>query len=611
RNKAFKKEGTFKTNAVNHVCDQLMNICFFNKSESEFAKKVSYIAELFFTTYGLEYESIDSLDQLSDANHRRPDLIMFYGTREDYRILKEKSSSTCHLLFVSQLINQVFEAHPPQVKILKQKGTDYSIPILFALPGQEQESSYIVEEKSGKRYPGISIKNNNGKMEITSYVDFFASSFYLLTLQEEKGTERFFAKGSWREKEGLHQIPLVNHYFKVLFDLICLVAKEGRMPLLWKSFWPSGTNMAVTLTHDVDILAQWILYIIFRKWTLLKKGNLKALAKMISKLPGYFFRKNKSSYGVDLLLDEEKSRGYNSTFFFLAGKPSWKTIIQSDITYSTEKAEPAVRKILSNQGEIGLHGSRKSYLSQEVMRSEKEKIDGLLPQPSIGVRQHFLHLKQPDTWRFQSRIGFFYDCSLGYPDRSGFRSGFAFPFQPFDTEGDEEIPIWELNTNIMDQTYDKYDHKNTGQIKEEINQLFNQMESTGGGLITLLWHTNVLEEFGFIGFLKLYAEILDELKKKEMFVSNGENIVRFWTSRREVKLLEEKSEKNIWQWEFQAGSPVEGLTFSMSRPYEGKFRIKVKGVKASVEINQSRALITFPRLEQNQNFKIILTSEGA
>ena len=234
-----------------------------------------------------------------------------------------------------------------------------------------------------------------------------------------------------------------------------------------------------------------------------------------------------------------------------------------------------------------------------------------MPHPSIGARQHFLCLKPPDTWRHQSRLGFLYDCSLGYPDRSGFRSGLAFPFKPFDTERDEEIPIWELSTNVMDQTYDKYDPKNIGQIKEEIKHLFSQVESSGGGLITLLWHTNVLEEFGFIGFLKLYADVLDELKKKKTFVSNGENICGFWKARQEVKLKERKAEKNMWQWEFQARSSVEDLTFCLSRPFEGRFRIKVEGAKASVELDQSKALLTFARLEQNQSFKIILISEGA
>jgi hypothetical protein len=587
-----------------------MNICFFNKSEREYTNKVNYVAELFFSTYGLEYDSIDSMDQLSDANHCRPDLIIFYGTREDYQILKEKFPSTYHILFISQLMSEVYESNPPQAKILRQKGTDYSIPVLFALPGSEEESSYTVEEKSGKQYPGIVIKRNEEFLEIESHVDFFASAFYLLTLQEERGKVRFLAKGSWREKDGLQRIPLVNHYFKILFDLISLAAKEGRMPLLQKSFWPSGADMGVALTHDVDILGHWFLYIIFRKLKLLKKADFKALMKLISKFPGFIFRKNKSSYGVNLLLEEEKSRGYNSTFFFLAGEPSWRTIIQSDITYSVKKAEKAVRKILSHGGEIGLHGSRKSYLNQEVLQAEKEKIDGLLPHPSIGTRQHFLHLKSPDTWRFQSQLGFLYDCSLGYPDRSGFRSGFALPFHPFDTEKDEEVPIWELNTNIMDQTYDKYDPKNTGQIKEEINHLFDQVEKAGGGLVTLLWHTNVLEEFGFIGFLKLYGEVLDELKKRKAFVSTGENIAGFWKARKEVKLKGEKAEKNLWQWDFQTGSPVEGLTFCMSLPYEGKFRIKVEGTQADVTMEQLKTSVRLPRLVENQNFKIILTSEG-
>jgi hypothetical protein len=101
-----------------------MNICFFNKSEREYTNKVNYVAELFFSTYGFGYDSIDSIDQLSDANHRQPDLIIFYGSREDYRILKEKFPSICHLLFIPQLINQVFATNPPPVQALRQKGTD-------------------------------------------------------------------------------------------------------------------------------------------------------------------------------------------------------------------------------------------------------------------------------------------------------------------------------------------------------------------------------------------------------------------------------------------------------------------------------------------------------
>ncbi len=588
-----------------------MNICFFAKTEEKYEKKISYIVDLFFSTYGLDYRAIKSADQLKRTDFPRPDLILFYGNQDDYRRLKEEAPLGCHFLLVSSLFSQVFEPTPPEVKRLKKKGTDYSIPILYSFPAPEQECLYAIEEKSGRQYPGIVIAKNEGKTEIACYADLFASSFYWLTLQEEKDQDRFKARGSWREREGLHRIPPVNHYFKLLFDLVQLVAEKERIPLLYKGFWPSDSNLAVALTHDVDILAQWIPYLVFRKWTLLRKGRFTALTKMILRLPGFLFKKNKSLYGVNLFLAEERSRGYNSTFFFLAGAPSFKATLKSDITYSIRKAEPAIQRILENQGEIGLHGSRKSYLSQEVMRAEKENLDRFLPYPCIGTRQHFLCLKKPSTWKYQSQTGFLYDCTLGYPDRSGFRSGFAFPFQPFESQADKKIDIWEINTNVMDQTYDKYDPKTIDQIKEEIDRLFLQLESSGGGMLTLLWHTNVLEEFGFLGFVKLYGEVLESLKTKNAFVSTGENIVKYWKARNEIRLLERKVEKDLWQWKFQAVSPIKDLTFCMKQPREGRYRIQVDGVNASIKTEYPEARIILPRIESNQSFRIILTSEGA
>lgn len=588
-----------------------MNICFFAVTEEKFASKISYIADLFFSTYGLDYRTIHSPDQLAQGDFPKPDLIIFYGRSEDYQSLKGKLPSGFSLLFVTQLFHQIFDQSTPELKKLKRNGTDYSVPIPFACPSGEKDGSWMIEEKTGREYPGIVIDKLEEKIDIRCYADLIASSFFFLTLQEEKGKERFIARGNWREQEGLHQIPLVNHYFKLLFDLVQQVAKEERIPILYKGFWPSGSNLAVALTHDVDILGNWLLYMIFRKWTLLKKGRIKDLIKMISKWPGFLFKKDKSLYDVNLLLDEERKEGYNSTFFFMAGEPNLKTTLKSDITYSINKAESVIKKILETRGEIGLHGSLNSYASKVAMQAEKEKLDRFLPHPSAGTRQHFLYLKIPETWRLQSESGFLYDCTLGYPDRSGFRSGFAFPYQPFDTQTDEKIDIWEINTNVMDQTYDKYDPKTIEQIKDEIDRLLLQLESSGGGLLTLLWHTNVLEEFGFPGFVKLYGEVLDSLKRKKAFVSTGENIVKYWKARNEIQLLDKEVEKNLWLWKYQTKSPIMNLTFGVFQPNESKIHIRVDGANALVGTDKHEVLITFPSLVQNQSFQIILTSEGA
>ena len=592
-----------------------MKICFLAQAEEEYEPKIRYVVELFFSTYGLDYQPIKSLHQLFEAKSPPPDLLLVYGNGEDYQDLKEKIPPGCHLFFVSKLVQQALDPRPPQVKRLKQEGTDFSLPILYAYPTPKQKCYFLVEEKSGRRYPGISIEKSDDQMRIACFVDFFASSFYLLTLQEEKegyeknGGARFLAQESWRDKENALQIPLVNHYFKILFELIQMVAKEKGVPLIYKKFWPSGSNLAVALTHDVDILDKWSFYALFRMWTLLKRGDFKALIRMLSKLPRFLLKGNKSLHGTGLILEQEKTKDFNSTFFFLAGKSNLKTILRSDITYSVNKTKPVVEQILNSQGEVGLHGSRNSHLKKKELMKEKESLNKFLPSPCTGIRQHFLFLKAPQTWRFQSESGFLYDCTLGFPDRSGFRSGFALPFQPYDLQTDKEIGIWEINTNVMDQTYDKYDRKGKGQIKREIEKLQDQLESAGGGLLTLLWHTNVLEEFGFSDFLDLYGELLEDLSQKEAFVSTGENIVRFWKARKEVKLLKKELGNNLWRWIYQTASPIADLTFCLNLPSDGKFRIQVDGAKALIKTDMEEALITFPGLDQKQDFQISLINE--
>ena len=592
-----------------------MNISFLTKTEKRYERKIRYVVDLFFSTYGVHYQPLYSLDQLLEAKSARADLLLCYGSWEDYQDLKERILPDCHLLFISQLFQQIFDPKLPEIKRLKREGTNFSLPVLYASPGPMQNSLYLVEEESGRVYPGISVEKSEKGWRIVCSADLFASSFYLLTLQEEKSGsgqkegERFLGEGSWREKENVHHVPLVNRYFKILFELLQMVAQEGRIPLISKRLWPSGSKLAVALTHDVDILDKWSIYVPFRMWVLLKRRGLKALIGMFLKLPGFIFRRNKSLYGIDLILEKEKRRGFDSTFFFLAGSPNLKAILRSDVTYGMKRGKLAVEKVLSSKGEVGLHGSMISHLNKGVLNKEKESLDEFLPSPCVGIRQHFLRLQIPQTWRSQSEIGFLYDCTLGYPDRSGFRAGFALPFQAYDVEADEEIGIWEINTNVMDQTYDKYDRKGKEEIKREIERLRDQLESANGGLLTLLWHTNVLEEFGFPGFVDLYGELLEGLFQRKAFVSTAEGIVRFWAARREVRLLESNVKKHSWQWGYQTNSPVADLTFSVTLPQRGKFHLDVDGAEASISMDPKEALITLPRLDRKQTFMISLTSE--
>jgi hypothetical protein len=185
----------------------------------------------------------------------------------------------------------------------------------------------------------------------------------------------------------------------------------------------------------------------------------------------------------------------------------------------------------------------------------------------------------------------------------------ALPFQPYDLQTDKQVGIWEINTNVMDQTYDKYDRKGIEQIRKEIGKLLSELEKANGGLLTLLWHTNVLEEFGFPDFLNLYEELLDELSRRKAFVLTGEGIVRFWSARKEVKFVERTAKHNLWEWRYRNESPVAHLTFGLTLPQREKWSLQVEGADASIQKGPMEALITFPKLDRKQSFKISLIRE--
>ena len=53
-------------------------------------------------------------------------------------------------------------------------------------------------------------------------------------------------------------------------------------------------------------------------------------------------------------------------------------------------------------------------------------------QDAVGRPQHFLRWANPDTWRNWDAAGLSYDCTLGYSEAVGFRTGTCHPYRVFD-----------------------------------------------------------------------------------------------------------------------------------------------------------------------------------
>jgi hypothetical protein len=240
------------------------------------------------------------------------------------------------------------------------------------------------------------------------------------------------------------------------------------------------------------------------------------------------------------------------------------------------------------------------------MGKEKNILEEVSGKIVTGIRQHYLRFNFPQTLYLQESLNFSYDCSLGYPDASGFRSGLGFPFYPYDDSTEKVIKVLELNTTIMDQTYVKYKKHDLSQMKKEIIEILTKVEECGG-MVNLLWHTNTVDEFAFFGFMNLYDEILKYLKQRKALVSSAEKIARYWQKReRLVQINSLKLEDKNYLWEFEPEDTLEKATLEIDIPRAGSYKIRAENVQSTIEISEDRVLIGLSGLKPGQKFKIYL-----
>jgi peptidoglycan/xylan/chitin deacetylase (PgdA/CDA1 family) len=590
-----------------------MEIWFYIGSAHKYKPRLKYIVEMFFSIYGLKFSYLDSMEKNTDAMVSRDDLLIVYDKIDRLPYFSGLAINRFDLFFMADLFSEVYEHQtPPVFKRLRRKDSEERIPLPFNLPVEGEDELYSVEDKE-MRYAGITWKVKDN-IEAVFYTDLLASSFYFVSMQEEIRSSkkdkhnRFRAEYSFRGKEGLIDYPLVNRYFKILFELIQKRFLNRDLPLIRKSFWPGGTTLGCVLTHDVDIIEKWVGYAFFRGFQLLSKMRVGSFFVIIKNIIGGILKGKNPALSFDSIIEREREMGFNSTFFFLSGKPNLKSFLDLDITYdlTRKKNREILKKIVSEDCEVGLHGSYHSFSDLNRMGKEKKYLEEVLGNNITGIRQHYLRFNFPQTLYLQESLNFLYDCSLGYPDASGFRSGLGFPFYPYDDSTEKAIKILELNTTIMDQTYVKYKKHDLTAMRREILKILNEVEKSGG-MVNLLWHTNTVEEFAFSGFMSLYDEILAHLKQRKAFVDSAEKVAHYWKKREGLVQIDGlKSEDKRYLWEFETKDTLEKATLEIHLARADSYMIRSENVQITIEKNEKRVLIGLSDLSPGRKFKIYL-----
>lgn len=284
--------------------------------------------------------------------------------------------------------------------------------------------------------------------------------------------------------------------------------------------WPDGKKFAVCLTHDVDRVKKTYQYITHFVKT-----------KDLYHIKSFFTRKHDPYWNFEKIMNIEEKYGVRSTFFFLNESKRFNVFRPDDwklslgrYNFNEEKIAEIIQKLHAGGWEIGLHGSYESYKNKELLVIEKKLLEDILSDEVIGIRQHYLNLSTPDTWRIQENVGFNYDSSFGSSNEIGFKENKYLPFRPFNNS------FLVLPLTIMDSAlFQKNESVEDAWVK--CRELIKQAKKHSA-LLTVLWHQRVFNEKEFSNWSLIYEELIKICKQNNAWITTAREIERWWNNKR-------------------------------------------------------------------------------
>ena len=356
-------------------------------------------------------------------------------------------------------------------------------------------------------------------------IDVFGSAFHLLTGIEEIARpahevhDRFPASASLSVLEDFVERPLVDEYVDLLW---------AAMSSLWPGLSRRPTQYRLRLTHDID-----------RPWAswghsarsvarsaggdLLRRRDPGLAARRISSwFEARAGRADQDPYATyDFLMDTSERHGLRSVFYFMAGNHPGDI----DFRYRLSDAPfvGILRRIHERGHEVGLHASYGSHRSADRVRSEFASLRlsceaAGFEQASWGVRQHYLRLANPTTWRNQEEAGLSHDSTYGFAERVGFRAGTCREYPVFDVIERRALKLRERPLVAMDGTLLEYMGLGLDEAAGRLRRIADACRREGGDAV-LLYHNDTVARASVRAH---YRELVEDLARSTSDLPNGD-----------------------------------------------------------------------------------------
>jgi peptidoglycan/xylan/chitin deacetylase (PgdA/CDA1 family) len=290
--------------------------------------------------------------------------------------------------------------------------------------------------------------------------------------------------------------------------------KLGVEPRRW-----GGARFAVALSTDVDVPWRWTRRAVLGSAARFKgaalKGRARAAyseARALAAVPLHKLRGSDPYWRFEQVTAELNRRGARSTFFVMAGH---RHSADGPAPELYDRLRPRLVKTLLECGaEVGLHGSYTAADDPSQLALEAERLRDLAGEVT-GHRYHYLRLDLQRNLAAIQKLGFSYDCSLGFPDRPGFRAGIAQPFRPWDFGADRPFDLIEIPLAVMDATLleERYLGLSARQAEPRLLTLLDWARDNGGAF-SFLWHPGSFDPAQARGWDKLFFRLVEAVQER-------------------------------------------------------------------------------------------------
>lgn len=358
----------------------------------------------------------------------------------------------------------------------------------------------------------------------------------------------FFFLSSWSERLARNQqesralygnsiyarlaIPqnIVDLYLERLLAELRRLCDRLGMPAWKRLTWPGGSQYAVVLSHDVDFLPQGTLDLAkqgaktFLRHLIRERAPMEALRAMAGLAKAVALRRD--PYGcVPELIERERTLGVRASFQVAVARRH-----PLDVNYDieNERIRSYLQAIRIADFDLCLHGSYRSTENPAWYVEEVNRLRRRLGTPR-GSRQHFLSFDYDALFRAQEMAGIEYDMSMGFPDRTGPRAGFSYPYFPYCLDEGRPYNVVQVGLLMMDVTLRSYMRLNAKQAWKSIGKQLEALAKIGG-CGSVVWHPIVFGGARDPGYGDLFWRMVDRVKQTNGLATDGARINDYWRS---------------------------------------------------------------------------------